>query len=473
MKHKTHKKSNHLSRYFILTLALTAFLFCLAGCSKKTPREALENAYKKTFTQENPKETVLGLAEINDALDDNKAHSSGFSFAIQELTNEELGEYAGILSGLGLTVDTASDTKNRKQSALVDITYGGTTYLSLGGQINNSKLHLTAPQLLDGSLCVNLQTMSDDLESDSMMAELFDLYDITLPDSTGELVSSLITPSSLLSFGEFASSWNDLDDAIVVETLNKKEVSLPDGISAKTVYRVTIPEEAYAECMNTATLAMTEAVNSALTKMGIDDLGDVDENELDQVIRDFAEELGDVVFIVSVTKDGYINYVTTSFEIEGAAFALEAFFTGKKHPMEEINIVATFDTEGDAIEFEYNESFDSKDLTLALSAELSLDGETLAEFSTEGTFTDIEKGKKYTLDFDYIELYLTDLLSVSVAGNYYVDITECDIPKLSGPEYNLFTMSEEEFSNLALEMLENLSNDPLLSGVLNLLDIGF
>ena len=110
---------------------------------------------------------------------------------------------------------------------------------------------------------------------------------------------------------------------------------------------------------------------------------------------------------------------------------------------------------------------------MALSAEFILDGETLMDFSTEGTYTDIEKGKKYTLDFDYIELSLADLLSVSVAGNYYIDFTKCDIPKLSGPEYNLFTMDEEEFSDLAFEIIGNLTSDPLLSGLMELLDIGF
>ncbi|MBR2409098.1 MAG: hypothetical protein IKB07_09140 [Lachnospiraceae bacterium] len=473
MKHKNHKHSNHLSHYLISALALGAILFCITGCSKKTPREALENAYKKTFTQENPKETVLGLSEIKEAQNKDKAHSTGFSFAIQELTNEELGEYAGILSGLGLDIDMASDTKNRKSSALIDVNYGGTTYLSVGGQVNNSKLHLTAPQLLEGSLCVNLQTMNDDLESDSMMAELFDLYDITLPDSTGELITSLITPSSLISLGELASSWNDLDDAIVVETLDKKEVSLPKDISAKTVYRVIIPEEDYGEYMTAATLTMTEAINSLLTNMGIEDLGDVDENELKEVINDFTKELGDIVFIVSVTKDGYINYVTTSFEVDAASFEIEASFTGKKNPLEVVEIVAEAEIDGKKLEFECNESFDSKDQTMALSAEFILDGETLMDFSTEGTYTDIEKGKKYTLDFDYIELSLADLLSVSVAGNYYIDFTECDIPKLSGPEYNLFTMDEEEFSNLAFEIIGNLTSDPLLSGLMELLDIGF
>ena len=52
------KKQNKLHK-LISCLALFGMLFCLAGCGKKTPREALEDAYQKTFITGNKLENLL------------------------------------------------------------------------------------------------------------------------------------------------------------------------------------------------------------------------------------------------------------------------------------------------------------------------------------------------------------------------------------------------------------------------------
>ena len=196
---QTHSRKPRKAYRLITILTVFTLLFCLMGCSKKTPREALEEAYEKTFTENNPTENLLGLSELNTKLNENKAHSTGFSFTIQELSYEELGEYAALLSGLGISVDSASDLLNRKGTATADITYGGTTYLTLTGQLQGSEIFLTSPQFLDNNLSIDLSTLKEDLNSDSLVAQLFRAYGITLLKRLMKFAKALIKAAMLFS----------------------------------------------------------------------------------------------------------------------------------------------------------------------------------------------------------------------------------------------------------------------------------
>ena len=73
------------------------------------------------------------------------------------------------------------------------------------------------------------------------------------------------------------------------------------------------------------------------------------------------------------------------------------------------------------------------------------------------------------MDFDYLELKYGDDLSLSLAGDYYIDTTVCNIPTPAPSEYNLLRMSQADFTALLLEVAANLKEDPLLSNVFGLL----
>lgn len=467
-------RTTHRMRKLVSVLAIFTLLFGLTGCSKKDPREVLEEAYEKTFTKGNPTEALLGLAEINSKLKDNQAQSAGFSFTLQELTNEDLRESAGILSGLGITVDTASDLLNRKSAATMDITYGGTTYLTLGSQLQGSKIHITSPQLLDGSLSVDLSTLDKDLASDSMLGQLFTMYGITLPDNfSADLLTALLSPDSLANLGNLASAWEHLDDAVDIKEAEKASVSLPSDVSVKKVYNVTIPKDAYVNFVGALIKSGVDYYKSLPDSFGQSDAAALDTSELEASLKQAADAVGDIVLTVAVAKDGYIRYAAGEIEDEENRISLTAMFTGDKHPLTETEIKLAFTTDGKESEVTYEEAFDTKDNKITFSLEATSDNKTILNFAGEGEFTDVEQGKKYTLDFNYLELELADSLSVSLSGSTYVDTTKCDISAPSGTEYSLFTMSEQEFEELLATVVTNLQEDPLFSNLLELIGTGY
>ncbi len=464
---KSRKANRLIAVFTILTL-----LFGCMGCSKKTPREALEEAYEKTFVTNNPSESILGLTEINSHINDNKAYSTGLSVTLQELSGKDISEYAGVLSGLGFRIDSASDLLNRKSAGTLDITYGGTKYLSLGGQLQGSKVYLTAPQLIDGSLTADFSTLKDDLSSDSMIGQMFTMYGVELPkDLFSELMQSFTSPASLVDLGNVMSSYEDLCDAILVEEADKKSVSFSSDVSYKTAYKVTVPKHAY----STLITSLLQYANDASTGL-TDATGDSEQAELDMLnvkltIQQLADMIGDIVVYVGVTKDNYICCAESSIKTGAESLVLTATFTGKDTPLNDTDVVFSLNAQGQTAEIIFAQDYtDSNEVSFDFS--IKANGVTELKLSGEGEYKDVVKGQKYTFDYDHIDLNISDELSVSLSGDVYVDITKCDIPAPSSTERNIFRMSEDDFISLGEEIMTNLQEDPLLSKVMDAFDLG-
>lgn len=429
-------------------IAFCALLFCLIGYFTSDPKKAFTKAYKKTFV-DTPSEALLGNRQIISTLKENPAYSSGLSLTLQEISGVDLGEYTGLFSGVGFSLDTASDLRNRKGSGTLDITYVGNTCLSFGGHLQGSKFHLTCPQLLDGNLFVNFGTLKEDLLTDSVTTRLMqDVGFVLTEDSITEFFNILGSPSSLLTFTDFNTTPGTPDNPIIVEELKKKDVSLPDTVSAKKVYRITVPEEVY---------------SSLLTSSNAD---------IQKEIEKICKELGDIVVIAAVSKDGYIRYMETSSAYEETELTLTAVFSGKKNISEEAEFEFCINPGEDTVILTLCSSFDAETRLTSFSSDITANDETVLSFAYEGEFDDIEKGVAYTLDFDYLEIYLKDIVSVSLTGDCYIDTETCEITPPSGTEYNLITIDDSELFLLITEIIQNLQTDPLLSGLLDTLDIG-
>lgn len=472
MNQTTKKKATNKLRYFITAATLFALLFCFTGCSKKTPQEALQEAYTKTFVENNPMEQVLGLSELNTKLTENQAHSKGFSYTIRELSDADLGDYAGYLTGLGISVDSASDVLNRKSTGTMDITYGGATYLSLGGQIQGSEIFLTCPQLLDSSLSVNLSTLEEDLSSDSAIAELLKESEITLPENFSADIHKVFSSTEALEdINKLVTAYEVLNDALVVEKLEKKEISLPSNVTAKSVYNVTVPKQAYVTFINEI-LDYADETSSSLSKSLESE--EMNSEELDltstkEKVQKLADTVGDIVVTVAVTKEGYINYFTWKIATEGDSALFTASFTGETTPLEAWEVLFDATIDETTYHFSFAQEFDTIDNELTMTANASENNKMMFSFECVGTFNDIEKGKKYALDFDYIELEVGDVLSVSLSGDCYIDTTKCDIAAPGKSEYNLLRMSKDDFSLLLQEVIVNLKEDPKLSKIVGYL----
>lgn len=467
-----NKKTKKQTHRICMLLAVVTLLFCCGGCGKKTPREALEAAYEKTFVENNPLETLLGLSELNSVKTTEEAYSSGMSLTLQKLSGQGLEQYGGLLSGLGISVDSASDLRNRRSAGTLDITYGGATYLTLGGQLQGSTFYLTSPQLLNNSISVDFSTLQEDLASDSMLAQTLRDSGITLPeDLFQDLIASITAPTSLQGFVQLTTACKELNDAIAVEQPKKKTVSLPKDVAAKKVYLVTVPQSAYVAFLDTVLQICYD--NTTPGVLSGEALTSSSLSEAKTAIRDLADTIGDLELTVAVTKKGYISYAETSVKSDSEQYTFTAAFTGDPNPINKTELVFLATVDGETLRAEYTGTFDSEDNAFSLALDVTGKDTSLLNISCEGSFTDVEKGQGYTLDLDYLELAAADTLSVSLTGDAYIDTTRCDIPAVPDTGYSLFRMDQTDFTSLVLEVLTNVQQDPLLSTLLSSLDLGF
>jgi len=464
------KQRKHTGKKFLVTvIALLTLLVGCVGCKKANPEDALDKAIEKTFTNANPEEKLLGLEALNKAIEDKAAYSSGVSVTLEALSGAAVDDYADMLAGLGFSVDSATDTKNKKSEANLGVSYGGTTALNFVAQFDASKFYMMLPQLLSGSISINFDTVANDIASNDLFASAL-AFDPTLLESLDFDYWEILEDAEALDIAlpsNITKAYEKLNDAIVVKEIKVKEADLPSSVSAKTAYTMTISKKAYSSFITEVAKTMMDMVAESLSAASLPtDTPIPDDEAIADVISDMADDLGDIVITFAVNKAGYITYIASEINVNDIPVTFNAAFTGKDSPLEDMKFeLSATDENNDTIAVEFSQKFDSKEKTVTYNGELTFVDFT-ATVKAEGEYSDIEKGKKYTFDLNYLEFDCSEDISFTLSGSSYVDTTTCDIATPEGTERELFKMTVEDFQALVVEVMTNVQNNPLFSEIL-------
>ena len=188
--------------------------------------------------------------------------------------------------------------------------------------------------------------------------------------------------------------------------------------------------------------------------------------DITMAMESLSALLGDLSLNVAVNKDGYITYMGNSFSMYGMdLFRLDMRFSGTDRPFDEFSF-ALGTTTAPTAAIIYDQIFDKSTGEFEIDGKMVAEGSTAMTFGAAGAFTDVEKGKKFTIDFDYIELEVPGELSMSFGASFYTDTTKCNIPVLSGPSYSFFYLTEEELGALVEEVITSIYTHPLVSELL-------
>lgn len=482
-------------KFFVSIIAILVLLIGCVGCNKdsktssndkknqevtddtRTPKDILTAAFEKTFSEGNSLEELLGLSEITESTKNNLPYSSGTSFTIEALSVPDTDGFDSLLEGLGLTINSASDINNKKVKTSIGITYGNTTYLTIGTQLDSSKLYLMVPEFLDGSVSIDFDTLASDLASDSFLAQIFASEGITIPESLSfdlwELISTAAS-SNVISFDSLDEAYKTLIEQIKIEELDSDSVQLPSDISADKAYSVTISQESYTDYVIAALKTFLDQLENVLSSEPLQGIvTDIDfptEDEIRSLADEIGDTFGDIVVTVTITKNDYINYMSSTVDIDGDTVEFAAFFTGDNNPLDDLKfkITATIDEEVGFLEFSQNVDADAK--TVTSNVELSVPDFTVSAES-EGEYTDIQKGKKYVFDLNYLDFKCSEDISFSLSGSTYLDTTSCDVNTPAGTEYELLKMDEYSMESLVNTIVNNVENSPIFSLLFSLLEV--
>lgn len=467
----TGRKTKKLLVSFIAVLAL---LSGCVGCKKETPREAVDKAFEKTFSASSPLENLLGISEIQKAIADKTPYSSGVTMTLQNLSGDMFGEYASLLSGIGFSVDSATNVAKEQLKSVIGISYGNNTYLTVNAFADASKLYLTAPQLLSGSLSLDLATLKEDLASDSFLGKTISSSlassGIEIPDELNASIWNFFTTETKIDTTlpeSITNAYDAMMKQIVTEEVKKDDVTLPSEVSAKKVYNMTISKDSYRDLVSATVQYFFDSFLDALSTESVN-IADIDmpsAEEITAFVEELVNTLGDIVLTVAVNKDGYVCYLGSELNIQGITVTFSSTLSGEKSPMEDVQAKLSANIMGQRISLSASQKLDIENQSIAYNGKLTA-GDFTAEFSAEGSYRNVEKGKKYHFDLDFFELNCPGILSFTLSGSSYTDVTACDIELPTGTEYELLKMSENAFTGLITEIVTKLQSDPLLSGLL-------
>lgn len=107
-----------------------------------------------------------------------------------------------------------------------------------------------------------------------------------------------------------------------------------------------------------------------------------------------------------------------------------------------------------AYNFTYTSTYDSKDGSYHLSGEVGGNGSQLVKISATGAVDQLEKGKSVHVNIDSLETsIMDDSVNVVLSGEYYYQPLEGEISPLEGETMNVLSATEEEWTNVGMEML--------------------
>lgn len=455
-KMNTRKGRKLIALFLIATLAVT----CIGCSKKKTASESYDAAIEKTFSGSSSLEELLGLEELAKKAESGAASSYGFTVNIQNLSGTVM-EGMEMLAGAGLSLDAATDANNKKSHATLGLNYAGATQFSLVEHLDGTKLSLGIPELFDGSIYVDFATLAEDLKADTMMNSLLGLDSASLAelDTYLEAFEQALAGTVVKDPLADTDLFKDLGSSLKVKSVKKSDITIPDGVSGKSFYNVTLPSESLADFLE-------ELIELSMSMQPNEELAALSQEDLDMAISSLSALLGDLSLNVAVNKDGYVTYMGNSFSMYGMEmFRLDMRFSGTKNPFDEFSFAfGTTASPNSAII--YDQVFDKSTGEFEVDCKLIADGSAIMTFGTAGSFSDVEKGKKFTVDFDYIELDVPGEMSLSFGASFYLDTTKCEIPALTGPSYSFFYATEEELTMLAQEAMTSLYTHPLLSELL-------
>ena len=481
-KNKTNRRFAG-KKFLVSALAALTLTAGLAGCKKVTPQEAVSEAVTKTMT-ESSINNLIGQEKLNKKMTEDLKYSMDYSFTLEEISGEELDEeLANTLAGIGFEVESNMDVEDKKMAGTLDINYGGSTYLSVEAGLADSLISLAVPQLFDGFISIDYDTILEDIKNNPMFADALSMVDESVFEefTIDELWDAFAESQNLdlesmgIDISDLTDAWESFEDAIEYTELKVKEADLPKEVAAKSAYEIVITEDAYSDLIKEVASFIIDEVfeelNSNPTFQAMNGYTEApSEEEIDSVVADIADMVGDIEITVAITKDGYLSYVYCEHTIEEVDIELEAMFTGKKIPTDDIAIELTLvNDEEETATFTYDQTFDTKENTIAFEGKFEIEDDEEADgfsFSGEGEYSDVKKGEKYTFDLNFFELDFSDIFSITVSGSMGIDTTDVDTDQPDGKEYSLFDMTQDEFTALGEEIMTNIENDPLFSELL-------
>lgn len=505
------RKPHQISFLFLLC----ALLF--SGCNSKSPREVIEEAVRATFQTSQPFEEELGLSKLRSALSSG-AYGTELAMTLQRLELPASSFDSGKLEGLGFSMASILSPDEKKWIADLNVNYANTLSLNSFVSLEQSKLSVCIPRLLDNSFFIDLSTLGADLSGNSLAAEALSDY-ISLPENFSVDPWTMSAPLQSLKqkFSSEADAGinaklctykNTLCEQMVYQKLKRNDPRLPKESTARHYYSITIPATALRDFLSDLlNLGYKDllpdfiaAWNESVTALGgtglISEAEFSDRAQIMEFLSMLPDFFDDPVLLVGIDKKGIISHVGLKLNVLEHPFLFDLKVknsgNGQKrlrltysddfhHSVScDLTITATTQLSEYELQLDYADSenacsalvqfeLDRTTKEFAFLGNVTEGATVLFSVSAEGLLSDIQKGDHFTAVFHYFDVDLPELFSVSVSGSVGIFATPKAIVFPSGKNYRVFGLTRLDLLFLGTNLSANIKKDPVLSQLLELL----
>ena len=478
----------------------------------KPAKDVVIDAAKETFTFTEEKSYVEELVDVNTMVDTYYAEGGSVNY---ELTIDSIaGEEA--FSGLTLSVDDNYDPVNELANATIALLYNDFDLLTVNSAIDSENMYFMLANAAETYFSLPNEEPFISLQNSPLGQEM----GLTDAPSYNMDFFAYGKDEEVEVNSDYVDAATGLWDSAVFEKQKGKAKVTVNGKDVTTKeYYITISEEDIKESLESAIDGMVSYITSDQSLL---DQMQMDAATLQMYVGFIKPELlsmfnDDLVIKVYIKKDKIVkitnNYtisyggydITTDFYVDiddkDMSGALKLNAAG-----DEVGIVVDIkDVYGNAngsitayageeeivCEFESTiEDTDSKEsqavtgfvyyedttiLSFATDEQISKDDDTFSinvecvlidgdtevpcNILVEGGYADVEAGKKYTMNFDTIDVSVMEQQMVSMSGSYTLDTTKVEATAVDASQVcDLTTATTEDIENIVMDNQNKIIN---------------
>ena len=440
-----------------------------------TPKKRLKRAMDATAERQyrlsaSPYDEILGSKQIADTYLE-KGGKVDFSISLNNVA--ENSSVTDMEMGGNVSIDKSA----KKMSGGFTFGYSGESIFDAEFFGNEEKTYILLKDILDGYLSINNKDVFNQMKN----APLFRDADM----DNAEMPSFDINYFQGVSIEDASGSVNQMQDDLwkesKVKSVGSETLDL-GGESVKCkVYEVTVPKDKLQDYMDKLAESSIEILtNNAATSEALQQSGtNIEElkTQLKMMYRSFIVE--DFIYKVYVKKGhvaaysskGRINLMSIRLEydvmlkntgkenvlstgeliatlgVQGAGVTIYAKYGSEKNGNEiDTFIDGHISSMGSAINFKYDQKYDTGSGEISLTGGISSNAEELMNIDGSGSIDNINKGKSYTINLNDIEIKSHGRMMISFDASAGIS-TEPEIHEMDSSKkvIDLFTVTRDEF----------------------------
>lgn len=462
--------------------------------TRKSPLTMVNEGVEKTLASVRPgMGEYLGSKELNTFMETGVIEQS-LKISLDNVTSTDEYTDMSMLNGTEIGVDAAIDRVNKKSDSNLYVSYGGTKLVDANFYANGNTVSISAPDYFEGFITADTTNFGADFNQSALATllqvqlsgteafEMFPETEVAVEEASTE-TSNIIT-----SMQQSVATYDE--ELMVEKTKNKKEFEIGGVMESCDEYSMAIPKKYLEAAMDIYMdyIKSMPAAQQEIIKTFIDEMEQMEFTDITAYL--YLDKQGRLVNLSFdadyLLEDGNFT-ASVSLTAQGKEFLLDAFdcnisyiFGGDLGTMN-IGWKKTTTVDGAAVTSNHEITLSDDEMSFLLNGsamfnqetgELAITGTAAPDdgelgnvaFDLNGKFTEVTKGTGFTLDITDLAVKVDEgglEESMSFSGSYRLAPLSREIKSPEGTEKNILTMSEEELSNFAMEVLMNFEQTPI------------